>query len=287
MALLFDIAGVCFSVSDGPEASLLHNMPGFPHFMVQEGSPRYEVRFGSICAEAPAVDPVYRFHFSDTDVDCAFGRNEGSYWFQMVPRKGAEFLLTYAGGRVIEASHCLEPSMLRFALWIAYCMMGSSEKRVPIHSSVVVNQGRAVLCLGESGTGKSTHTRLWLNHIPGSRLLNDDSPILYLHDGVVMVSGSPWSGKTPCFHKVAVPVAAFVRIKQAPYNKIQRLPVLNAFSALFPSFPPALAHDEVFTDRFTEILSDIIGCVPVFRLECLPDADAARTSFEAIFPVKP
>lgn len=53
-----------------------------------------------------------------------------------------------------------------------------ARQAVAIHSSVISLNGGAVLFLGESGTGKSTHTRLWREHIPGAELLNDDSPIV-------------------------------------------------------------------------------------------------------------
>lgn len=53
-----------------------------------------------------------------------------------------------------------------------------ARQAVAIHSSVISLNDGAVLFLGESGTGKSTHTRLWREHIPGAELLNDDSPIV-------------------------------------------------------------------------------------------------------------
>lgn len=60
------------------------------------------------------------------------------------------------------------------------------------------------------------HSRLWLEHIPDSDLLNDDNPIVRFYPtGEVIVYGSPWSGKTPCYRNEAVPVGAFVRLKQA------------------------------------------------------------------------
>ncbi len=184
---------------------------------------------------------------------------------------------------MVEATVGVNPVLLRFALWMALSVLSASSKMVLIHSSVIVHQNKAVLFLGESGTGKSTHTRLWLKHIPDAHLLNDDSPILAVEDGMPVVYGSPWSGKTHCYHQLRFPLAAAVRLSQAPYNKIRRLSVIEAFSAIHPSCPPALAQDDKFQDMVVEMLSDVLAVVPVFHLECLPDEAAAWTSHDAIF----
>lgn len=191
--------------------------------------------------------------------------------------------MRYSGGNVVEATVGLNPFLLRFALWMALSMLSASSKMVLIHSSVIVHQGKAVLFLGESGTGKSTHTRLWLQHIPDAHLLNDDSPILAVENGVPIVYGSPWSGKTHCYHQLHFPLAAAVRLSQAPYNKIHRLGVVEAFSSIQPSCPPALAQDEKYQEMIMDMLSDVLSAVPVFHLECLPDEAAAWTSHDAIF----
>ena len=73
-------------------------------------------------------------------------------------------------------------SMLRIAFSQAALKYGC----ISIHSSAVVLGGRAFLFLGSSGTGKSTHSALWLKNFPGARLLNDDNPALRLEDGKVM-----------------------------------------------------------------------------------------------------
>ena len=95
---------------------------------------------------------------------------------------------------------------------------------------------KVIFSLGKSGTGKSTHSSLWLKHIPGTELLNDDNPILRLMpDGTARVYGSPWSGKTPCYKNKDVPAGAVVRIRQAPFNKIERLSAIQSYASLMAS----------------------------------------------------
>ena len=174
-------------------------------------------------------------------------------------------------------------SLLRFGLWIMFGIAIVPLGAIAIHSSVLVKNEGAVLCLGESGTGKSTHTRLWREHIEGTTLLNDDSPIIRMVDGIPTAFGSPWSGKTPCYRNLNYPIRGFIRLSQAPYNKIHRLPILQAIGALLPSCPPAFAFDDKLQDAICNTLSDMIAAVPVYHLECLPNAAAAELSYNTIF----
>ena len=84
---------------------------------------------------------------------------------------------------------------------MGYGLMTVRKDTVALHGSCIVYKGKAVLFLGESGTGKSTHTRLWRENIAGSKLLNDDSPIVRYEEGGVWVYGSPWSGKYSFVYK--------------------------------------------------------------------------------------
>lgn len=76
------------------------------------------------------------------------------------------------------------------------------------------------MLLGKSGTGKSTHSRLWLKYIPDTKLLNDDNPAVRIMDNnTIMIYGTPWSGKTPCYKNVGVLLEGLVRLRQAPENQ--------------------------------------------------------------------
>ena len=136
--------------------------------------------------------------------------------------------------------------------------------------------------LGESGTGKSTHTRLWRQYIPGSSLLNDDSPIIAAESDGIHVYGSPWSGKTPCYKPLRFPLGGCVRLSQAPANKIQRLSPLKAYAALHPSCPPEFAYDENLYAGISQTLDELLTDVPVYHLACLPDEAAANLSYQTI-----
>ncbi len=160
--------------------------------------------------------------------------------------------------------------MLMFA--IATATLGTLE----IHSSVTVCDGRGYAFLGKSGTGKSTHSRLWRENIPGSRLLNDDNPIIRIKDGgEVRIYGSPWSGKTPCYKAESAPLGAVVRISQNPENSIHRLSPVEAYASMFSSCS-AFREIRNTADGIHTTLARLVGSVPMYRLDCRPDREAAE-----------
>lgn len=164
-------------------------------------------------------------------------------------------------------------------LMLMYAFSSADKDTLLIHSSVVRKDGAAYLCLGKSGTGKSTHTSLWIKHLEGCDLINDDNPIVRFVDNNVIVYGSPWSGKTPCYRNVSAPVAAFLQLKQARHNKIVRANIVRSMSWILPSCSILRCDKRVF-DGICDTISKILKVVPCFHMECLPDADAARMSCE-------
>lgn len=146
---------------------------------------------------------------------------------------------------------------------------------VSVHASTVLNDGKAFLFMGKSGTGKSTHSALWLRHIEGTELLNDDNPIVRIIDGKAVVYGSPWSGKTPCYRNVSAPVAAMVRLKQSPRNRFESKEDIAAFGTLLPGCS-VLRQDRRLHDALCATLTALTEITCVGEMECLPDKEAAE-----------
>ena len=181
------------------------------------------------------------------------------------------------------ALHPMAPFVVNNFLMMIYTFATAERGTLMVHASVIRYEGRGYLFLGKSGTGKSTHTRLWLKHIEGSRLLNDDNPVVALDPktGEITVYGTPWSGKTPCYLNESVPVGAFVRLEQAPANDISRLTATYAFAALLPSCS-CLKQDAAIYKGIIDTVTHIATRIPVCHLKCLPDEAAARLSMQTI-----
>ena len=163
-------------------------------------------------------------------------------------------------------------SMLR--IWFSQAIV--AHRAFLLHASVVTASGKACVFMGKSGTGKSTHSRLWLSTFGDTALLNDDNPVVRISDaGEVMIYGSPWSGKTPCYKNESAPAAGFVRQRQAPQNGYTHLDGVDAFIAILPGVS-VINHCRRLYGAACATVIETVGAVPVGILDCLPDAAAAR-----------
>ena len=178
-----------------------------------------------------------------------------------------------------QATLYISDSDARFAIdngtMLLYAFRTAHLSTLELHASAVVKDGFAQLFLGHSGTGKSTHARMWQAAYPDAWLLNDDNPVLRLmSDGQVRVYGSPWSGKTPCYKAQSAPVRGIVKLSQAPQNQIHRLSHAEAYAYLLAS-ASGLKIVPKMMDELHATIAQVVMTVPFFGLQCLPDTFAA------------
>lgn len=287
--IVLRVAGLPFAVQGAGLIATLRTLGGFRPFVQPEkgyAEGDWLFRFQEGTEQGKDLPSLPLHHFQTEGIDCTFSRRGEGYAFSMSGGEGSSdpcgWVFPPSGKKALAWGEA-DRTRLRFSLWMAFGTAALSRGVAALHASAVCVQGKAVLVLGESGTGKSTHTRLWREYIPGAELLNDDSPFLEASEEGVRVWGSPWSGKTPCYRDLAFPVAGIVRLVQAPHNQIRRLSTLEAVGALLPSFPPSFAYDRAAKDRVLTLISHTLMRVPVFRLECRADEEAARVCYGEIF----
>lgn len=281
---IFEIAGFRLGVSSDCSLDIFDELDGFEAFEVS-GDMEPDGRV-LLMESLQGLDFVPAYTLEVDGGICRYGKVDKTHVFQLTPNSHNEepLWVIYDNGGVVRCSFTRNLVTLRFLLWVAFNFYGLRCGIVAMHSSCVRYKGYAVLFLGESGTGKSTHTRLWYKNFVGARLLNDDSPLLRFKEGRLMVYGSPWSGKTPCYFNESYPVAAVVRLSQAPKNEMYQLGVIESIAALKPSMPPALSVDPFYGEKEMDMVTAIIQNVKVYRLDCLPDIEAARLCRSNIFP---
>ena len=170
---------------------------------------------------------------------------------------------------------------LNNALMMGYAFASAEQRTMLMHASVIRCDGKGYLMTAPSGTGKSTHTRLWYDNIPGCDLMNDDNPVVRIVDGQAVVYGSPWSGKTPCYRNIQAPVGGLVRIQQRPENTIRPLRPVEAFCNLLPAMSNMKWDKRVYSG-VTEGISELIRLVGMYELGCLPNAEAAILCHDTI-----
>lgn len=162
------------------------------------------------------------------------------------------------------------------AAMLLYAFTTAKLRTLEMHAAAVVHQGKAVLFLGHSGTGKSTHARQWLAQYHDAWLLNDDNPILRIeNNGQLYVYGSPWSGKAPCYRNTMMPVAAIVQLQQASQNRLEKMSNAEAYAHMLSSCS-GLKIEKKMMDGLHPTISDVVLRTPMYKLECLPDKQAAQ-----------
>ncbi len=167
------------------------------------------------------------------------------------------------------------------ALMIVYAFAGSFQQTLLIHASTILNNGYGYAFIAKSGTGKSTHTQLWIKHIPGSELMNDDNPIVRVVGDQAFIYGSPWSGKTPCYRQIKAPLGAITRIDRAPKNSIEKLSPIEAFASLLPSCSNMKWDKDIF-HGICNTVTRVIELTNCYTLHCLPDQEAAEICHKEI-----
>ncbi len=262
-----------------------------PFLTAEEGEPLFRVVLDAQVQER-TDEPLQSFDYDLQDGNCTLRIYPDEYRLTIRSSDVAELVCPFVEGgdvatyytNLFAEGHKPNSVMFDHAICFAYSFATLPHKTLLIHSSVIVKDGRGVMCLGESGTGKSTHTRLWLENIEATERLNDDGPVVrVMSDGRVRVYGSPWSGKGAVWRNESCAIAGFLRLSQAPENNIKRLSRIAAFGALLPSTLPTLQKEERTLDQICGALSEMIVAVPTFALACLPNAEAAELSYSTIF----
>ena len=206
--------------------------------------------------------------------------DEGGYQYIIKDINGAECCLLRSDK---EFRHCrcalngnynMRSFGLNNALMLIFAFAGSRHDTLLIHASLVRQNGYGYAFIAKSGTGKSTHVSLWLRHLPGCDLMNDDNPIVRIIDGEAYIFGGPWSGKTPCYRNVKARLGAITRIDRAPANSIERLAPIEAFASFLPSCS-SMKWDEDIFNRICNTVTKIIETTAIYTLHCLPNEEAA------------
>lgn len=150
-----------------------------------------------------------------------------------------------------------------------------------LHSSCVVVDGVAYAFSADSGTGKSTHTQLWLKHF-GDRayILNDDKPAIRIIDGKPYACGTPWSGKYDYSTPAVVPLAGICFLSRSETNQIKKADTGKAIYNIFSQTVRRLG--EARMNMLMDNLNEIFKLVPIYDLGCNMSDDAVLCSYNAM-----
>ena len=170
---------------------------------------------------------------------------------------------------------------LNNALMMVFAFASSRRQTTLIHASLVRQNGYGYAFIAKSGTGKSTQVSMWLRHLPGCDLMNDDNPIVRIIDEKAYIYGSPWSGKTPCYRNVKAKLGAITQIDRAKVNSVDKLTPVEAFAVLLPSCSSMKWDLDIF-NNICDTITKLIETTGIYTLHCLPNKEAAEVCNQAI-----
>ena len=147
-----------------------------------------------------------------------------------------------------------------------------------LHSSLIQCEDRGIVFTAPSGTGKSTQADLWHKY-RGADILNGDRSILRREADGYRAYGSPYAGSSSIYRNESTRLTAVVVLRQAKQNRLRRLNTREAYLSLLSemSLSP-ISRDTV--DLQSKWLLEMIGAVPVYLLECLPDEGAVALLYD-------
>ena len=152
---------------------------------------------------------------------------------------------------------------------------------VLFHGSCVAVDGVGYLFTAKSGTGKSTHTRLW-RELLGERavMVNDDKPLIRITDSGAVICGTPWDGKHRLSTNIAVPLKALCILERAEQNTIRQITAGEAYPMLLQqAYRPM---DGRAMRKTLTLIDKLAASVSLWRLGCNTDIEAARVAYEAM-----
>ena len=277
----YKVAGHTFAVSG--QAGFFELMGNYEPFECEGGEPLFSLTMDS--GVVPEYTEVCRQEKYRGTIIYSHGHDAyGNYVFEENRKKSKGCLICskdYREGRLIMTSD-ITTIIFEHLMMIMYALATAGNDTLLLHAVVVSCEGKGYLLLGHGGTGKSTHARLWLLNVEGTKLVNDDFPVV--RGG--MVYGSPWgSFNTPCYRNVSYPIGGIVSLSQASCNKIHRISGIEAYLNMYCSDIVSLGGHpiaEEIANGLYQTENKLASTIPMWHLECLPDEAAARLCHDTI-----
>ncbi len=165
------------------------------------------------------------------------------------------------------------------------CVQLPQKNAMLLHAAVISDGKYAYAFTAPSGTGKSTHIRMWRKAFGESVfVVNGDKPLMRLVDGVWRVYGTPWCGKEGWNTNTDMPLAGICFLSRDAENHIHRMLPIEAVPALMRQV--VLPVDPMSVKAQMTLLNHLVTHVPLYRLACNVSEEAALVAQKAMTPEK-
>lgn len=157
----------------------------------------------------------------------------------------------------------------------------SNYNGILLHSAALKYNGKAYLFTAPSGTGKTTHIRLWKEYLKDRvEVINGDKPILRYVNGKINVYGTPWQGKENYGNNIQAPLGGIFLLERCAKNSVEKAPIKNVIPFLLNQTLRYQSKEQI--EKLFNFIEQILMDVPVYTLKCNMDISAAETAVKSI-----
>ena len=154
-----------------------------------------------------------------------------------------------------------------------------------LHSALFDVEGTGIAFAAHSGTGKTTHMRLW-EQLLGERfkVVNGDKPIVRFFDNEPNIPygyGTPWCGKEKlgCNSKTVLKHICF--IERATENSCEPMNPNEAVDLIFNQV--YMPNNPLAALNTMQLINRLINSCCLWKIKCNMDISAAETAYNTIF----
>ena len=150
-----------------------------------------------------------------------------------------------------------------------------------LHASALCIDGEGYAFAAPSGTGKSTHSRLWREAF-GDRvvMINDDAPLIRIEEDAVFICGSPWNGKHGIGTNASAPLKAIIALERGVENRIEKISAAEAFPVVFKQARASANRSALI--KIMDLERRLLEKVKCFRLRCNMSSDAPLVAWRGL-----
>lgn len=217
----------------------------------------------TLCKEYLVEDitPNFKVEISQEDIDFEREKSAKENEFEGIPIRdySNSYLETLAVYRKI-CNHLIDDDIILF------------------HGSCIAVDGVGYLFTAKSGTGKSTHTRLWREYFKNRAVMvNDDKPLIKISNDAIMVYGTPWNGKHHLGNNISVPLKAMCILERDTTNHIEVIKPKEAYSMLLQQIYRPKDVSKMM--KTLNLLDKLSNSVDLYRLGCNISQEAVLTAY--------
>ena len=218
------------------------------------------------------------------EVNCRYSFTP-SYCRDYLTDKTADFSVTVSEEE-IEQDIAISPHNPRPPYAESICVYRAIADRLPLyhravfHGAVISCKGNGYLFTAPSGTGKTTHIRLWQQFVDGVEIVNGDKPILRVENGEAEAYATPYAGKERYQNHGSIFLKGICLLRRGEQNRIRRVTTGEVLREIVKQL--YIPKEEEPVVKTLELLNELMVTVPVYLLECDISEEAVKASFEAL-----